>query len=1354
MTALERQKASVGGKGKRQARRPSTAFKRGGSDLVVLLALGLLLGGLLLYAASLPPTRLAFTVDQAPPAVTFHGFYGLEENAGGPYRWAKPEAALVLPGTVPADYRLTLALQDSPAVPAPRTVTVLVNGAPVGAVQLDATRRDYTFEHRLLPRDWAPGRRDTLEVELRADPFAPPGDQRLLGVIVTGVAIEPAPLPAPVLLALLAPNLLLLLLAYAALRAMGARVAAAAGALGLLVAAYALVAAAAREQALSLASGPSARPLWFLGTLLLLGALAPVARASSWQGAGGGVGERHSPSRPLVPVGLLTLWLALPAIFGALGDAQAPRAFAAFVLTAILGGWLAPAARPRLARAVYGLGAAALALCWRLFAGPSLAGVPDLGAGDRAAIAVVPWVIGVFGVATALLTALAPGPLWRPALLGDLGANLALLGAPALTLFAAGRPYGRTESDLDVAWLGGLLVLLIALKTLNGAIWLWRTAPALGSERRAALGILALCLAAYWSLLPWRAVAMGASGDEPGYLAAAWSLVYDRDFELTNNGYAPRMVALTRFPIDAWGNEVQDAAHDRLAAIPAAPLATTHHLPLVAGPELEGRVALANPASVPVDVTIRFYEHDRPEATATAKRLTIPPRAAVTVAPPASAGGWLGASVEAAGPIGASVRLAGDARVQDAYSAPPAGGQVCTPLLLPDGDWETTLFVHNPAARGTRVSVTRYGAQGEQNLSGALDVAARGGATLPLAAAGRASPGTVCASAEGPVATVLLARRPGAGLLALPGLAARAGTFPAPPKPAIANIEGTVTALLHNPSDSQIAITTSNSAGQQTAMIPPRGTLAVPIAAKASDEAQPLLAVETASPIMATYLLQLHQHLASYGIPAASDTAVLPAIVGRERTYVNTRVNVQNTSSAEVVVTAELVDAGGTRRQLSQFTLCGRCTGALRTDFADREGNLVDGEGAIVVGAGAPVTIVATQLEARTLRFYHEWGLAFLAAPGAALAGWYGALATIALAGAALAAQLYGLMRDAGIGRRVAVATTLVLALSSPLATFAVQFYPEVPATALLVTALRLGLGERSLRGRRLAGTVACLLAVPFLHARLLPLAAAVAAGLCWHWRRRWLRSGHFRGALRVVTVGVGIATPLVLALLWWGASRGLPFLPGLPMRLSPAYLRGYFSTAAFGHYLSGILLDRATGILPTAPVLLLAGAGLVNLLRRAPRYAVWIALLIGTHLGVVALRASGWEVWGPPGRYIFPIIPLLGVAVASAWACWSPRWLKYGGAALAAWGVLAATFIGWIPLAAYYFVPERKWFGDPLLRDWLGGNPLTIFPAIPANVAFAPRQVWPWLLLFALVTLAGIRWPRRLPRTRSTIAR
>jgi hypothetical protein len=78
---------------------------------------------------------------------------------------------------------------------------------------------------------------------------------------------------------------------------------------------------------------------------------------------------------------------------------------------------------------------------------------------------------------------------------------------------------------------------------------------------------------------------------------------------------------------------------------------------------------------------------------------------------------------------------------------------------------------------------------------------------------------------------------------------------------------------------------------------------------------------------------------------------------------------------------------------------------------------------------------------------------------------------------------------------------------------------------------------------------------------------------------------------------------------------------------------------------LAGLFLDRSFGLLPIAPVFLLALAGLPEVLRRR---AAWPHALVG--LAVLAPLLS-WRMWWggqcPPARFLVPMLPFLVVALA-----------------------------------------------------------------------------------------------------------
>jgi 4-amino-4-deoxy-L-arabinose transferase-like glycosyltransferase len=248
------------------------------------------LGALLAYAALVPPTALHSGVVQHPPQLVFRNFYGAERNGFGAYRWSKPDASIGVPLAAPAAYRVTLTLQDSPAAPPRRAVSISLNGAAAGTVFLDETPRDYTFVHQAPARAWAGGQR-TLQIEIRADAFVAPADQRPLGVIVSGLAIEPVPPATPPWPALLGP-LVLLVAVYGALRGAGLGTAWALTVVGGGVAAYGALAATDRSAALALACQPVARPAAAATALLLLAALPLLVRAVA-----------PAPAPPQAPVG-------------------------------------------------------------------------------------------------------------------------------------------------------------------------------------------------------------------------------------------------------------------------------------------------------------------------------------------------------------------------------------------------------------------------------------------------------------------------------------------------------------------------------------------------------------------------------------------------------------------------------------------------------------------------------------------------------------------------------------------------------------------------------------------------------------------------------------------------------------------------------------------------------------------------------------------------------------------------------------------------------------------------------------------------------------------------------------------
>jgi hypothetical protein len=252
-------------------------------DLAALALLGLALALLILAAL---PTRLAFAPGEEPPGVRLGGFFGVERNAGGSFRWTRPMAELTFPLDTPAAYRVVLTLADNPAVQPPRTVRIAINGTAAGSATLTAAPREYAFQHDTSPREWKSTEGRTLRVELATEPWSPPGDARSLGVIVTEARVEPRPALLPWQLTTLALWLLLSAAAWVSLRRAGATPPVAFLITGGLLLLLILSALTARATVAALAYRPITHPLSYL-TLLGFALVAPPA----W------VALRHSPRR-------------------------------------------------------------------------------------------------------------------------------------------------------------------------------------------------------------------------------------------------------------------------------------------------------------------------------------------------------------------------------------------------------------------------------------------------------------------------------------------------------------------------------------------------------------------------------------------------------------------------------------------------------------------------------------------------------------------------------------------------------------------------------------------------------------------------------------------------------------------------------------------------------------------------------------------------------------------------------------------------------------------------------------------------------------------------------------------------
>jgi hypothetical protein len=341
----------------------------------------------------------------------------------------------------------------------------------------------------------------------------------------------------------------------------------------------------------------------------------------------------------------------------------------------------------------------------------------------------------------------------------------------------------------------------------------------------------------------------------------------------------------------------------------------------------------------------------------------------------------------------------------------------------------------------------------------------------------------------------------------------------------------------------------------------------------------------------------------------------------------------------------------------------------------------------------------------------HSPGLPLLLAPAYALGGRAGCVVLLALLGAATALVCRELALRAARDREAELVGWLAVS-GPPLFFYAFHLYTEVPSALAVGLGLLLLSGSPSVRAAVGAALVASTL--PWLHLKMIPAAAAL--GLIAAWRLRGQALAAF-----LITAGTAAAVFGLYYLSVFGAPSPLAIYGGSV----PADAR-VFSWRA----VAGLLLDRSYGLLPVAPVFLLALAGLGTLARRREE---WPAALVGLAVLVPAVTWRMW--WGgqcPPARFLVPMLPVLGLAVASRAALGRTglvRW--WPGLLLVGWA-LAAVLVA-DPSARLLLNrgnrPTRLWAalsGGASLNDYLPS--LTHASDRDAKVALV------WILALALL--------------------
>ena len=329
-----------------------------------------------------------------------------------------------------------------------------------------------------------------------------------------------------------------------------------------------------------------------------------------------------------------------------------------------------------------------------------------------------------------------------------------------------------------------------------------------------------------------------------------------------------------------------------------------------------------------------------------------------------------------------------------------------------------------------------------------------------------------------------------------------------------------------------------------------------------------------------------------------------------------------------------------------------------------------------------------------------DMGLPILAVIPYALAGRTGVLFIICLFGALLAAQLYLLLRDLAFDRRVALIAVAATVFVHPILTYTTQIYPDLIAALMFVTVVRLIRRGTATPVRNLALASAFVGTLPWLTTRgwFIAIGLGIVIAYAALWRRRDLVRRLLAAALPFA------ALVLLLCYLNWRLFGW--FIPGA----------GYFLIRDQQEILNyapqsgipGLLFDRAFGLVPRAPIYLLAFIGAAALWRRRRVYGPPLAALV-LGWGLYFLYIADIVTWhadgGPSSRYLLAGLPFLVVAVAGGFeimfaAIGRMRVAIFALTSVAVWWSAFVVFV-------YAVLPDLRYEYMPQIRD---GNPVQLW--------------------------------------------
>ncbi len=359
----------------------------------------------------------------------------------------------------------------------------------------------------------------------------------------------------------------------------------------------------------------------------------------------------------------------------------------------------------------------------------------------------------------------------------------------------------------------------------------------------------------------------------------------------------------------------------------------------------------------------------------------------------------------------------------------------------------------------------------------------------------------------------------------------------------------------------------------------------------------------------------------------------------------------------------------------------------------------------------------------REIYSIHPVGLPILSMPAFALGGYRGVVAMLVVMAGLAATLIWMWAHEVSGSQSAATFSWAATAMTTPFLFNSFTVYPEIPGALAVLVALAWR-PDSTTTGMLVTRGIA-IGVLPWLSTKYAVMAAAIALVLAA--RARWnLR------ALIVMAVPAAILVTTWFAFFYWIWGT---FSPSAPYGYSePMTIRN------LAHGAPGLLFDQEYGIVAYAPVLMVALAGLLLMLRSgvdSAGRAVEITLV----LGALLVTVGGFHIWwggsAAPGRPVASGVLLLAIPIACAFAATNAR--------PAARGTCQALLAISIALAVAVVTREQGTLiqngrdGASTMLEWMSPTwPLTtVFPSyinLDQTYAGAVLRTFDWLMLTGLV--------------------